>query len=330
MLTPRLPLTLLSPAGTRARLVVLTYHRVLESPDALVDEPDAAAFERQMKHVARFCNVLPLPEAHARLRAGTLPPRACCVTFDDGYANNLTVAAPILRRLGLPATIFVAVEAVEHGIMWNDLVIEALRRMEPPRARDALAGLGVDVGTHPDGSLPLSAVLEGLKYLPVGDRWDAAVGLYRDAAGAEPPRQMLTPAQVRECADAGIEIGAHTVSHAILATLSETDARQEIERSRDWVARTTGRPARCFAYPNGRPGVDFGAAHATMVREAGFEVAVSTRRACATQASDPYALPRIALWDRTQARVWLRLVREYLGSYRAASQASSIARSQIA
>jgi peptidoglycan/xylan/chitin deacetylase (PgdA/CDA1 family) len=330
MLTPRWPLTLLSPEGARARLVVLTYHRVLESPDALVDEPDAATFERQMTHVARYCNVLPLAEAHARLRAGTLPPRACCITFDDGYANNLTVAAPILRRLGLPATIFVAVEAVERGIMWNDLVIEALRRLEPARARAALATLGVQAPPQPDGTLALSSVLEGLKYLPVGDRWDAAVRLYRDAAGAEPPRQMLTPAQVRECADAGLEIGAHTVSHAILATLPENDARREIEQSRDWVRQTTGRPARCFAYPNGRPDVDFGAAHAAMVREAGFEVAVSTRRACVTQASDSYSLPRIALWDRTRLRVWLRLLREYAGSYRAASQASSIARSQIA
>ena len=82
----------LSPAGPRARLLILTYHRVLARPDPLLkDEPDAKTFAAQMDVLSSYCNVLPLPEAVARLKSGSLPSRAACITFDDGYANNLEV-----------------------------------------------------------------------------------------------------------------------------------------------------------------------------------------------------------------------------------------------
>jgi peptidoglycan/xylan/chitin deacetylase (PgdA/CDA1 family) len=88
--------------------MIFTYHRVLERPDPLLpDEPDAALFEQQASWLAQFCNVLSMTDAVRRLAAGTLPARAACITFDDGYANNHDVAMPILRRLGLPATVYV-------------------------------------------------------------------------------------------------------------------------------------------------------------------------------------------------------------------------------
>ena len=75
-----------SPAGRRARLLVLTYHRVPPVADPLLpDEPDAAGFATQMDIVGHYCNVLPLPEAVRRLQSGALPSRAACITFDDGY-----------------------------------------------------------------------------------------------------------------------------------------------------------------------------------------------------------------------------------------------------
>lgn len=312
------PLEWFSPSGPRARLYILTFHRVLPEPDRWLDEVDARAFREQMTWVAEFCNVLPLPEAVARLREGTLPPRACCVTFDDGYANNLSVALPILRSLGLPATVFVAVEAVERGIMWNDLVIESLRHANGDLPQAALDLLGLDDPAVAADPRRLDSVLESLKYRPVGERWDAAVELYRSIARRDPPRLMLTPDEVRALDRAGVDVGAHTLSHAILATLDPEHARREIAGSGAWVADVVGRRTRSFAYPNGRPGRDYVPAHAEMAREAGFECAVTTARGCAVRASDPHQLPRIAMWDRTRARYWLRMLREYAGSYRAA------------
>jgi peptidoglycan/xylan/chitin deacetylase (PgdA/CDA1 family) len=111
----------------RPVLSILIYHRVLPVPDPLrAGEPDATRFDQQMRYLARHFSVLPLREAFRRLRAGTLPRRACCITFDDGYADNLTVALPILEKYGLPATIFIATGYLDGGRMFNDAAIDAL------------------------------------------------------------------------------------------------------------------------------------------------------------------------------------------------------------
>ena len=100
---------LLSPGGARARLSVLIFHRVFAQPDPLApSEPDLPRFEHLLRWVSRWFQVLPLDEAVARLAAGTLPPRAAAITFDDGYADNAEVALPALQRAGLPATFFIA------------------------------------------------------------------------------------------------------------------------------------------------------------------------------------------------------------------------------
>jgi peptidoglycan/xylan/chitin deacetylase (PgdA/CDA1 family) len=294
-------LSSMSPSGSRGRLLIFTYHRVLERPDPLLpDEADAAVFDRQTEWIARYCHVLPVCEAVRMLREGSLPPRAACITFDDGYANNHDVAMPILLRRGLPATVFVTVDAVERGVMWNDLVIEAVR-LRASRANAAVPEIG--------------AVLEKLKYLPLEDRWNAAAELYREAGGRSPPRLMMTPEMVRAMARAGFEIGAHTVNHPILKRQPPEEARREIELSHSWLTELLGVPPVSFAYPNGRPGRDFDQTHARMVQEAGFESAVSTEWGCASTRSNLFALPRLVLWDRTATRFWARLLGTYARSY---------------
>src|SRR5205085_1443710 len=114
-------------------------HRVLADPDPLFpEEVGAPDFDAQMSILKRWFNVLPLKEALARLREGRLPMRAACITFDDGYADNATVAAPILRRHGLPATFFIATDFIDGGEMWNDTVIDTVRRA-PGDSLDARA-----------------------------------------------------------------------------------------------------------------------------------------------------------------------------------------------
>src|SRR5436190_19266614 len=97
-------MALLSPAGRSARLTILIFHRVREQPDELFpDEIHASAFRERMIWIRSWFNVLPLDVAIAALERGTLPERALAVTFDDGYADNATVALPILCALGVPA-----------------------------------------------------------------------------------------------------------------------------------------------------------------------------------------------------------------------------------
>ena len=99
------------PGGARARMAILIFHRVLPEPDPLLpDVPDVSRFRWQMQLLADYFHPLPLDEAAARLTAGDLPPRTVCVTFDDGYRDNLDFALPVLEEVGIPATVFVAPE----------------------------------------------------------------------------------------------------------------------------------------------------------------------------------------------------------------------------
>jgi peptidoglycan/xylan/chitin deacetylase (PgdA/CDA1 family) len=302
-------LYLLSPAGDGARLSVLIFHRVRPKRDPLFPgDPDAAAFEALLRRLTSWCNVLPLPEAVARLRRGMLPARSLCITFDDGYADNYTVALPILRRFGVSATFFIATGYLSGGCMWNDRVIEAVR---------AATGAGLDLsdldlGLHPLGTVEdrrraISSLLDGLKYLPAGERERAADEIACRAPAANLRDLMMTGEQVRELHALGMTIGAHTVTHPILARIPDDAAREEIAGSKRALERELGAPVTVFAYPNGKPGRDYGAGHVAMVRETGFEAAFSTAWGVASQTSDPLQLPRFTPWDRAPWRFGLRL-----------------------
>jgi hypothetical protein len=116
-------------AGADAKLSILIYHRVLPVPDPLFPtETTVESFDAQLGLLKSLFNVLPLPEAVARLKAGTLPARAASITFDDGYADNFTRALPILQKHGLHATFFIATAYLDGGRMFNDTVIESIRQ----------------------------------------------------------------------------------------------------------------------------------------------------------------------------------------------------------
>ncbi|MEQ1800525.1 MAG: polysaccharide deacetylase family protein [Gammaproteobacteria bacterium] len=289
-------------------LVVVTYHRVLEAPDPMLSEPDVKAFRAQVTFLARHLRVLPLREALQRLASGSLPDRAVSITFDDGYANNYSCALPVLRSLGMPATVFVATGYLNGGCMWNDAVIETFRRCRKPvldlGSLGPAGGLGrYELGSPEQRRAGKATVVEALKYLPLPERTALARSIAEIAEVTLPVDLMLTSDEVRGFRREGFEIGGHTVNHPILARVTHDEARREICDGADQLEAITGERPQLFAYPNGRPGLDFGPEHAAMVKDAGFSHALTTKPGIGRPDSDPYALPRIALWARTAARL---------------------------
>ena len=301
----------LSPAGTDARLTVLIFHRVLPIPDPLFPgEPDAVWFETQMRWIKTWFNVIPLAEAIERLRSDSLPARAAAITFDDGYADNCTVALPILQRAGLSATFFIATGYLDGGQMWNDTVIDVVRSAEGPEIDLSPQKLGhYSVATLKDRQQSLGQLLNALKYMEPAQR-EKLAGHLAAAAKIRPSHDlMLTSDQVRTLAESGMTIGAHTVSHPILARVVEQEARTEMILSKQTLEAITGSEVTLFAYPNGKPETDYTAKHVQLAREAGFSAAVSTAWGVATKRSDMFQIPRFTPWDRTHWRYALRLVR---------------------
>lgn len=279
----------------------------------LPDEIDAVVFGTQMDALADSFNVLPLGEAARRLRDGTLPPRAACITFDDGYANNVTVALPILRKRSLPACFFVATEFLNGGCMWNDIIIEALRNTTVTRLDLEDIDLGVYALTNWQERLAtMVKLLTELRRINPDSRATAVNRILEDTGMQKPIDMMMKPAQVKLLADAGMEIGGHTIGHPILSTLTEQQARAEIGGGKEQLEAIIGRPVRLFAYPNGRPGRDFTDRHVAMLKDFGFSAAVTTVKGTARRATDPFLLPRFTPWDRTPTRFTLRLYQNAL------------------
>jgi len=307
----RMAFSLLSPAAAGARLSVFIFHRVLPEPDALFpDEVHAARFDQLLGWIKTWFRVLPLDEAAQQLACGRLPARAAAITFDDGYEDNDSVARPLLQRHGLVATFFIATGFLDGGRMWNDTVIESIRRTS--KAELDLRPLGL--GQHALPTLParraaIAQLLPQIKYMQPEARVALTQRLAHAAEVSPPVDLMMRSEQVLAMRRAGMQIGAHTVSHPILARLDLSAARQEMAQSKQALEQLLGEPVSLFAYPNGRPGKDYLPEHAVLARELGFQAAVSTAWGAGRQGTDPFQLPRFTPWDRDRLRFGLRMVR---------------------
>lgn len=295
------------------RLMILTYHRVLPLKDPLnPGETDANLFRVHMDYLARHFTVLPLPHAVDQLLSGKLPALAAVITFDDGYSNNYHVARPILQRFGLTASFFIATGLLGNGRMFNDIVIESIRQCQSTSLDLSTLNLGRhDVSDTAGRVQAIAAVIERLKYQPMNSRIDAA-GQIAELTGADlSERIMMTAEEVLQLHRDGMDIGAHTVNHPILARLTPAEARSEIEGSFGFLRELTGEKPSSFAYPNGRPGSDYADIHVAMVRDAGFALAVSTVPGSASSAADRYQLPRIGIWSASDWKLTANLARSY-------------------
>lgn len=305
-------LGVMAPAGPRARLSVLIFHRVLPETDPLFpDEVNADRFDQICAWLKSWLQVLPLDQAVTRLKAGTLPARSACITFDDGYADNHDVAMPILQRHGLTSTFFIATGFLDGGCMWNDVLIETVRRTALPVLHlaellgDEFAVLPVGTVEQKRGAIRL--LIDRLKYLSVAERSQLAREVARLGQVPVPDDLMMTSRQVVGLHQGGMSVGAHTVSHPILARLDRADAMAEVGQSKSVLEGLLQQPVRLFAYPNGKPGTDYVPDNVEVVRELGFAAAVSTRWAASTQATDPFQIPRFTPWDRTRFKFGTRL-----------------------
>ncbi len=297
--------------STQNRMVVLTYHRVLDKPDPIFhNEVHLEQFRKQVRALRNAFNVLPLGRAIALQEKGQLPPRTVCITFDDGYEDNYRNALPVLNEHGLKATFFIATGYLGNGAMWNDRIIHGIRHYEGDRLDiEELQMNDLATATHEDKRKTIGQVVAKLKYLPQKKREVMTQSVVKNLSNI--PSQMMTTDQVVAMRQSGMEIGAHTVSHPILACEDEGSAREEILGSKEFLETLLGEKVTLFAYPNGKPEKDYLNAHVNILKEVGFSAAVSTRWGSAGADDNRFELPRIAPWDRSVGSYLLRILRSY-------------------
>lgn len=276
---------------------ILGYHRIAgPGGDPFRLDVAPAHFAEQLEVLIGRARPLPLGHLVAAVREGSAPPRAVALTFDDGYAECLYAARPLLERHGVPATVFVATGALGRPFWWDE--VERIAGAVDPPAGPPVPGPGgrthvVRAPAGPALALRLHALL-----LPLApEARTEAIDRLRAWAGAPdgPGRhRALTPDEIVRLSEGGlIEIGAHTVTHAPLASLAAAAQRAEVEGSRADLAAILGRPPAGFSYPNG----SVSRATAAIVREAGFAHACGSRFDVARRRGDPWRLPRLWVPD---------------------------------
>lgn len=302
----------------KPRLSILIYHRVFDRPDPFLPEiPDVKMFSWQMELLHRYYNVVPLAQAIELLQSNQLAPRTACVTFDDGYADNFLYALPVLQQWKIPATFFVASGFLNGGMMWNDVVLEAVRQYQGSQLD--LQSVGLEcyrLDTLEQRRNTVAALLPAIKYLAPNQRSEVTQHLAELVKEHLPDNIMMTTEQLKQLHASGMEIGGHTVSHPILSNLSDDQAANEINSGKDQLSNMLdGANIRFFAYPNGKPGQDYTERHANLVKQLGFEAAVSTQWSAATSVTDLYQLPRFTPWDEAPFKFAIRLMKNALSPY---------------
>lgn len=306
---------LAAPGGGRARLSVFYFHRVPEVPDPLLPgEPDAKTFDQILRWIGAQFRVLDPLEACDRLFDGSLPSRSAVITFDDGYRDNHAIALPILQRHRMQAAFFVATGFLGGGTMFNDRVIEAVRRSALTILTVPGSGGQVQTRNEAERRAAIDLILKAIKHLAPDERNSRVVEL-EETVGAVAARDlMMTPDQVAQLHRAGMRVGGHTRTHPILLKLEDESAAREIGGGLDDLQAIIGERPQIFAYPNGKLGEDFDDRHVAMVKRTGCRFAFTTQAGSATQASGHHLLPRFTPWSRGRLRFGLQAWRSLFTS----------------
>lgn len=258
-------------------------------------------FSDQLTYLARHYHCLPVEEALEALRSGRLRGPTACVTFDDGYASNRTIALPILEALRIPATIYLTTGLIgTNRLLWTTSLERALVRS--PVATLDLTPLGqghVPLGSATARRREASRIVEALKVRTVAERERVLRHLHAQLGTPDTDTEgdfaMMDWDDARAMRATGlISFGAHTINHDILSQVDDARLESEVAGSMRAVTDNLGEAARTFAYPNGRE-VDFDARAAAAVRRAGGIAAMSTREGLNSSGEDPFALRRVVI-----------------------------------
>ncbi len=281
--------------------------------------PDASGFIEQCAHLRECYRPISLSAAVSAIRSGgPIPERAVVVTVDDGYRDFLERAFPALSSHGIPATVFLTTDLPDRKTwLWVDQVSHCVRNA---RVRELAASIG-DPQTwkfDSDGARERAAlsIKEALKKVSDQERVDwlkKLPGLLRVELPDRPPPSYapLEWDDVRFLSTRGVEFGAHTRTHPILSRLERHEQLEsEICGSKTRIEAETQARVRHFCYPNGHR-ADYTASAIEIVKDAGFESAVTAGQGVNHSGADVFELRRIGVEPRETLMRFARVVAGY-------------------
>ena len=306
----------------RDALTVLTYHRVLPEvhPERQLEQPGMVVspetLAMHLETLKGSFEVVDLADWIARRENRVpLPPRACSITFDDGWRDNYQYALPVLERAGVPATIFLVADFIGSSYeFWPNRLARLIAGRDgqgteplPEAVRDLLrrvdAPSWIESPTGRSVAERIDAAINACKALPDQAVQDvlATAETRREAGEASRPRQLLDESEIARMGRSGqIRFGSHGRRHLrLLPGLAPEIIDQEVRGSRERLRELTGQPIDLFCYPNG----DHCPAAVAAVREA-YAGAVTTQSGWNGPATDRCLLTRASIHDDIATDRW--------------------------
>lgn len=293
----------------RGRLLTLCYHTVLPASSIgktsiYRNTVSLEELEEQIRILTAWFELVTPERALAAAEGDPLDRPSALITFDDGHYNLLEHAAPLLRRLGVPAIVHVTTGHIGTGTpLWTEeleWLVQGWRGSDLP-APDGATRLPVP--SHVEGREALAHRIRGVsKTLPDRRRSEylAALRAEGNSVACETERQafrFLDWDGVRALRDRGFAIGSHTVDHTILTKLSDVDLDHQLRESRSRIQAELAAPCPFIAYPNGGPS-DVSQHVLQRVRAAGYRVGFTTTGGFERPADRPLAIGRVCIPGR--------------------------------
>jgi len=284
-------------------IIILLYHRVTDlpaDPEMLAVSP--LNFRQHLKYLKQNFPILRFEENWPDNKE-----RAVAITFDDGYADNILEALPVLEELEVPATFFVSTGHIgtTKEFWWNQLELILLgERNFPSRfvLDDNQYGQSWNTATPEERKILYTALNARMKKI-TRDRQEAWLAQLKHWAGSlyqiRTSYRSMTRAEVKElAASPWAAVGAHTQSHTALSALTQEQQRKEILKSKQDLENIIGKEITTFSYPFGRKS-DYNRTSVALCREAGFKKAASNFSGQVHRWTDPFQLPRhlVRNWD---------------------------------
>ena len=297
-------------ARIRGGAVILGYHRIAEETrDAYESCVSPQHFEEQMDMVSRHAHVISLSILVQHLREGSLPARSVAVTFDDGYADNLYLAKPILEKYSIPATVFMCTGYMGREFWWDELERLVMSSNSDPCALRLEAGSTMfcwDVPATASETDPSRNIFMRRKFQQAlyrfllsldADEQYRSINTIRNWSGLSEVTssfvRSLTEAELLRLADGGlVEFGAHTRTHPMLPRLSVERQKNEIVSSKQDLEQLLGKLITCFSYPNGRA-TDVAK---RIIQDAGFDYSCTSLQDVVRPGCDLHELTRF--WQK--------------------------------
>jgi peptidoglycan/xylan/chitin deacetylase (PgdA/CDA1 family) len=297
-----------------AQIAILKYHSVQDEPHRYLNSlgpgivNSTSNFRLHMEIIARQFDPVSMDDVLLFLKGRKLlPRRPIVVTFDDGFADNIEIAAPIMDRLGIPGAFYITVDPVERrAVPWFCRLRHAFGTTPRPTWLDSHDGRTRQLGDPSDRKAAFLAASERCARRR-GEAQEAALRTIEEGLEVQPlsAQLMMTWDQVRALRRSGHVVGSHTVTHPNLACLNAEDLQIECVESKTKLEAELGIKVDHFSYPSPILQPHWTPQTVECTLNAGYQCAVTSSSGSVQAGQHPLSLQRVIISEDAEQFVWI-------------------------